>query len=546
MWLNSAYHEYGTIIYDNGVFRSAYQQPLAPLQPLQPVQPPTLAPTEPTAGMGDLGGVSSLSIAELAAAVGGSPVQGVGQSQAQAIAPTDLGGLLQSAWSVQSVNTTRRSPVALAPNIRGYEFNEIYTQANGAYWFPVREDMDSMLSKVDPGMVQDVIVIPGPYGLRYGPGLSYIDIVMQDTPRYSGGGSDYRANGDIRTNGGQLYGRITADGGSDDYGYRISYGHRVGDDYTAGNGLKIPTSYDSGDVWAQYGFNTCKYQKVEFSFLRLDQGLTNYPAQFWDVNTLETMGTTLRATDEDPTSPWTKATYEGWWNRTQFTGSITDSKRDPNFPQIQRPEYALDQLLGGNNIIFGNTFGDNTSAGARAVFLFGETDDRYLRFGPDFHFQQNGLQENFNVINTDPNIPPLGQFSTNLPFASFQDEGVFAEYGFPMADGWKVALGGRVDWTNTNVRFSDVRADTNLNVDALNQNDILYAYYLTNEFKLNTDWKLDVGYGYAQCPPSLTERYADGMFLGLLQSGFTRVIGNDELKPERDFPNRRGPVVRIR
>ena len=106
-------------------------------------------------------------------------------------------------------------------------------------------------------------------------------------------GSDYRANGDIRTNGGQLYGRITADGGSDDYGYRISYGHRVGDDYIAGNGLKIPSSYDSGDVWAQYGFNTCKYQKVEFSFLRLDQGLTNYPAQFWDVNTLETMGTTL-------------------------------------------------------------------------------------------------------------------------------------------------------------------------------------------------------------------------------------------------------------
>ena len=38
------------------------------------------------------------------------------------------------------------------------------------------------------------MVIPGPYGLRYGPGLSYIDIVMQDTPRYSDGpGSDYRA-----------------------------------------------------------------------------------------------------------------------------------------------------------------------------------------------------------------------------------------------------------------------------------------------------------------------------------------------------------------
>jgi iron complex outermembrane recepter protein len=533
LWLDSTFHTFNIIV-DHGVFRSAYQQPLAPLQPLQPVQPPSLAPTEPTAP-GGLGALGTVSIAELAAAVGGSPVQGVGQAQAAAIAPTDLGGLLQSASSVQSVSTTRRSPVALAPNIRGYEFSEIYSQANGAYWFPVREDMDSMLSKVDPGMIQDVVVIPGPYGLRYGPGLSYIDIVMQDTPRYSdGSGSDYRANGDVRTNGGQLYGRFTADGGNSDYGYRISYGHRVGDDYVAGNGLKIPSSYDNGDVWAQYGYNLSEYQKLEFSFLRLDQGLTNYPAQFWDVNTLETMGATLRAVDDDPASPWTKAVYEGWWNRTQFTGSITDSKRDPNFPQIQRVEYALDQEIGGLNTVQGDTLGDNSSSGARAVFLFGDLDDTYLRMGADFHFLQNGLRENFDITNT---IPPLslGTFSTNLPFASLQDEGLFAEYGFPMTDGWKVALGGRVDWINTNVRFSDVRPDTNLDLNALDQNDVLYAYYLTNEFKLNSDWKLNVGYGYAQCPPSLTERYADGMFLGLLQSGFTRVIGNDELKPERDF-----------
>jgi outer membrane receptor protein involved in Fe transport len=500
------------------------------------VQPPSLAPTEPTAPSGELGALGAVSIAELAAAVGGSPVQGVGQAQAAAIAPTDLGALLQSANSVQSVNTTRRSPVALAPNIRGYEFNEIYSQANGAYWFPVREDLDSMLSKVDPGMIQDVVVIPGPYGLRYGPGLSFIDIVMSDTPRYDDGpGSDYRANGDIRTNGGQLYGRITAEGGDIDYGYRISYGHRVGDDYTAGNGEKIPSSYDSGDVWAQYGFNINPYQKVEFSFLRLDQNLTNYAAQFFDVNTMETMGTTLRATDEDPMSPWTKAVYEGWWNRTQFTGSITDSKRDPNFPVIQRVEFALNQEIGGNNTVNGDTLGDNTSSGARAVFLFGELDDRYLRMGTDFHFLQNGLQENYDVTNSDPNVTPLGQFSTNLPFASMQDEGLFAEYGFPVTDGWDVAIGGRVDWVNTNVEFSQVRADTNLDLDALDQNNILYSYYLTNEFKLNTDWKVNVGYGYAQIPPSLTERYADGMFLGLLQSGFTRVIGNDQLLPERDF-----------
>ncbi len=106
-----------------------------------------------------------------------------------------------------------------------------------------------MLNKIDPGMIQDVVVIPGPYGLRYGPGLSFIDIITQDTPRYDDGPeSSYRLNGDLHTNGGQLYGRLTAEGGDDDYGYRISYGHRKGSDYEAGNDLSIPSSYDTGDV----------------------------------------------------------------------------------------------------------------------------------------------------------------------------------------------------------------------------------------------------------------------------------------------------------
>ena len=74
-----------------------------------------------------------------------------------------------------------------------------------------------------------------------------------------------------------------------------------------------------------------------------------------------------------------------------------------------------------------------------------------------------------------------------------------------------------------------------MDADELQQSDVLYAYYLTNEFKFDEAWKLNVGYGYAQRPPTLTERYSDGIFLGLLQSGFTRVIGDPTLKPERDF-----------
>ncbi len=535
LWTNLPRTLESDIFIDHGVFRAAMQQPLAPLQPLQPVQPPSITPYEPSIP-GSFETLGTTSIAALAAAVGGGPAQGVSQGQAQAIASTDIGGLLQSANTVQSVNTTRRSPVALAPNVRGYEFGQIYAQANGAYWFPVREDLDSMLNKIDPGMIQDVVVIPGPYGLRYGPGLSFIDITTQDTPRYDDGPeSSYRLNGDLHTNGGQLYGRLTADGGGDDYGYRISYGHRKGSDYEAGNELSIPSSYDTGDVWAQLGYSPSKYQRLEGTFLRLDQNNVDYAAQFFDVDTMGTFGTTLKFIDEDPASPWTQLKLEGWWNRTQFTGSITPNKRDPNFPVITRVEFALDQEEGGINHINGNTLGDNTASGARAVTLYGDLDDQYLRSGVDFHFMQQGLQENYVITSVGSALPPVSTFSTNQPFGQISDGGFFTEYCLPVSDGWKMTLGGRADFINTSADINQLRPNTNLPADELEQSDVLYSYYATNEFKFTDEWKLNFGYGYAQRPPTLTERYADGIFLGLLQSGFTRVIGDPAIKPERDF-----------
>src|SRR6266700_7395617 len=44
LWLDDPFQLGGGIYLDHGVFRSAFQQPLAPLQPIQPAQPPSMAP----------------------------------------------------------------------------------------------------------------------------------------------------------------------------------------------------------------------------------------------------------------------------------------------------------------------------------------------------------------------------------------------------------------------------------------------------------------------------------------------------------------------
>ncbi len=71
----------------------------------------------------------------------------------------------------------------------------------------------------------------------------------------------------------------------------------------------------------------------------------------------------------------------------------------------------------------------------------------------------------------------------------------------------------------------------------MTQDNMLYAFYYTNTYKLDEHRTLTGGFGYAQRPPTLIERYADGLFISSLQSGFTRVIGDPRLKPRARLAN---------
>ena len=120
---------------------------------------------------------------------------------------------------MQNLEVQRRSSVSFDPHIRGYRWGQIYSQADGVYWTPARLDLDTMLSKIDPGMIDDVTVVPGPYGLRYGPGFAFIDVNRAPTPRHCGGfEAEYDTTGNIRTNGGQVYARETVSGGGSGLG----------------------------------------------------------------------------------------------------------------------------------------------------------------------------------------------------------------------------------------------------------------------------------------------------------------------------------------
>jgi len=494
-------------------------------------------------------------IAEKAIAASNAPVTNV-MPKDQARTATDTASALSQASSTQNVvEVQRRSDITFDPHVLGYKWGEVYADVDGAYWTPARQDMDTMLSKIDPGMIEDVIVIPGPYGVRYGPGLAFIDVTRTPTPRHDCFESNFDSTLNVKSNGGQIYARETVTGGASDWGFRGSYGERDGSDYLAGNGDRMPSAYHAHDAWGEVGYDINPHQHVDFTYNRLDMTNTQIPGQFFNIAELTTNGFQLRVVDDDPTAPWKRLSIGTWYNSTGFWGN-TEGNNDPNFPVVPRVNSGLnEQFPGSNNFLSGLTNGFQYSTGVRLGVEFGEKDSLQLRTGADCRYLGQTINEEYSIANTgvqSPGSPPTN-FSTNMPQSYMVDPGVYAELSLPVTDLWTVSIGGRVDYVRTSALSSDLRTttgtngtvtyvgslvglDSNLdNTNILQRGDVLPAFYLTNRCKLGEHWTLTAGCGEAERPPTLIERYSDGIFLSLTQQGPTRVGGDPQLNPERDW-----------
>ena len=355
------------------------------------------------------------------------------------VAAPDLGAALTSTRDVQTIGSQQRSPVAFDPHIRGYKYGQISATADGAFWWPVRYDLDTMLTKIDPWLIRDVEVIPGPYGLRYGPGFSYINVSTYDTLRFDCPESHANLGYSLLTNGGQNAGRATAYGGSQDWGYIFSYGIRAGADYHPGSDAplsRIPAQYELQNFLGQFGVDVGEDARLELRAIRMDGNDIEYAAQIFDIDNQATDAYQLTYVDPDEC-------YGGdlrvtsWYNRSRFNGSfptpdVPSDKRLPTFSVVDRIENALSPS--GDVALNGLTNGDLTSTGARASRTFGEADENQVRVGTDVSWIEQHILEAYNA--TSNGLPYSGDFPfyTNMPRADDRSRG-FRRVDFQLVTG---------------------------------------------------------------------------------------------------------------
>ena len=258
-------------------------------------------------------------------------------AQAKTRQATDTGSLLGNSPASLGIGVTRRSPIVTENKVRGNKVGPLV--ASGSYWVPARMDLDTLLSKIDSRIVEDVTVIKGPYAARYGPGFDFVDVQLKQSPRYANGFESHGSTSlDYRTNGEQWYGRQSFWGGDADSGFLIGYGHRTGNDYESGDGTEIPSSYNSRDWNFAYGMDLSDDSRFEFSYLRLDQTDVEFPGQAFDMDYLVTDAYELQYYLED-SRYFDSLFVESWYNRTRFEGNAQRQGKRRQFPYFDTIDY---------------------------------------------------------------------------------------------------------------------------------------------------------------------------------------------------------------
>ena len=549
-----------------------------PAAPTAPAAAPVTQASAPPAAAPS-GASTSVNISGTPDAVSATGGPATGAAPVSTNAAQDIGSILGQSNAATGVELQRRNSISNDPRIRGLRSGQFTSLSDGAPFYPARLDLDTPVSKFDPSAVRNVVVIRGPYSSLLGPGFSFLDIGTLNSPRAKKGSSlDFggSSSAGYQTNGSQWNGLQTVTAAGENWGFRGSYNILQGNAYKAGDGEKIPAQYLSHNFNIAVGYDLTDKLSVEFKALRTYQYGLDFPSLYFDIDRSDSEAYSLRLVAKD-FGPFDQTTTDVWYNGTAASGSTTGSAKQAFVNNLLKYSFAESTATTVNGRLQDNAgyqFQDGSttrfaerSVGYRLAGQVGNNKDQFtVTGGTDLNVFGQGLTENirFQQLN-GPGIatvgpsPPVTQTQT-IPNSNSVDVGLFLQAMAPVNSRLKITAGGRADGVRDDLSGSRVirgnadlfgfprspvtGAQRNILDPAIYSSDprqvgtqrdfLLLSGFVTGEYKLTKETTLFLGYGYAERAPTLTELYAAGPFIGVLQQGTSRLIGDPNLARERN------------
>ncbi len=353
--------------------------------------------------------------------------------------PTSTAELAESS---SSVNTRRTSAVNLDLRMRGYTSHQLVGTADGANQLKTRIDIDSLFSAIDPGLIQNMRVINGPYSSLYGPGFGFFIADMTETRRTTSG-TDFGGGMilDQGTNGQPFYNRDSLWAAGENWGVNFSYGLRFANDYAPGGSnldFRVPSSYQLWNTFFSFGLDISKTSRLEMSYLRNEINGLELAGVVYDLNNVNTDQFNVRyIIQEDRESPQ-RALLQYWNTRDDYNGDATRTSKQQTFYQrfITQNYSGLGEPV--NTVVRGAL----ETQGMRGLITLGENDTPQLTFGGDWRrYQQYHTEQHFDANGNVLSVP-LGFEAFGIPTSGFEDWGLFAESLMPWNEDFRSTIGG--------------------------------------------------------------------------------------------------------
>jgi iron complex outermembrane receptor protein len=442
-----------------------------------------------------------------------------------------LGELLTQSPSVSAVHL---SALNLDPRVRGYHAGQINASANGMTQLKTRVDLDSLFSQIDPGVVDRITIVDGPYSSLYGPGFAFLDAELLPTPQFTRPETHFSTSFCYGTNSQSLYTRENILSGASNWGLTLSYGLRAANDYTPGGGLpNVPSSYQKWDGLMALSYKLDQVSRVEFNYLRTEMNGLELPGVAYDIdNSTNNQFNVRYVIQEDPQGPQ-QLVLQSWWNQTYYNGNALNTGKQLTYFQPFFADVAPDMSPA-------NTVGRGSlrSLGCRALRTFGGIDEVQWTVGSDWRRYEQRYEER--------NLSTTGELLWGdvfgIPKCRQDDVGVLSDVMVPFSDRLSANIGGRVDYVTSGLNANDpiitqwVDPDYDYYYPGFNEpNYTLGMAYVTGKYKLSEEYSVRTGAGFAMRAPNLTELYADQPYVPIARFGNSAIDGLSILKPESDL-----------
>jgi iron complex outermembrane recepter protein len=471
------------------------------------------------------------------------------KAEIEAAKATSTGDLLKR---IPDVSGRRLSGINIDPRVRGFNSSQLNANANGMTQRKSIQDIDSLFSQIDPGVIQEIAVLDGPYTSLYGPGFAFISVDLMTPKRYDRPEMHTGTTFNYGSNGQNMYGREYIWGGSKDWGVLASYGVRTSNDYHAGGADSdwlVPSSFQKWDTLLSVSYDISSISRIEVDMLHTDLNNVEMAGIVYDLDNSANNQYNVRyiiQTDRDGPQQFL---MQAWHQETFFRGDASRFAKQQSFYQA----FIADTGEQDGNARPVNTLGSgySISTGLRGLLTFGEADNPQWTLGADYRrFGQRYLERDIDALGVDVYDGNL----FGIPESRTDDVGVLTNLFVPVNDRFAMTVGGRFDYAQASLNANDpIITQFNPGVEPYYEPGIETPNYSLGMAYTKADWALNehdtlsVGTGFAMRAPDLAELYSDEPFVPLIRFGNSYTEGFSSMRPEKNWQfdlgisSKRGP-----